>query len=630
MLTIMYTECFLAKLRVILQISDQEIDQNAPLVELGVDSLVAVEVRSWFLKELKVDIPVLKVVGGASPAELCERAVDKLPEDLFTGTGEREPRKPVVIQLPPEPQVADSSSSSEYSSTPASSLTPDNGPATGYSTQLSSLSASSEHLADSAKLSTTSPPPEAAERPSRRFLKSEQISFGQSRFWFLRLLLEDQTTSNVAFYYHIAGNLRIGDLERAIRVVTGRHEALRTCFIEDQTEADQAYQKVMDSSPLRLEHKKIESVEDVAAEYTRLKAHVFDLKSGELIRLVLLSLSPSSYYLLVNYHHIVMDGVSFQVFLADLEKAYNGQSLGPPPRQFPNFSAAQRKAFETGEMNDELRYWQGVFPAGEQPPVLPLLPMARTSSRFAMKDFDVHQVVYRLEPALVARIKSVSKSQRSTPFHLYLAAYKAMLFCFADAQDLTIGIADANRNDSDVTGSIGFFLNLLTLRFRRQPDQRFADAIVEARNTTYAALGNSRLPFDVLLKELNVARSSSHSPFFQAFFDYRQGAQEKHPWGNCQFEFQEIHPGRTAYDITLDVTDSATDALIMFRAQKGLYDLTAANLLLETYVHFLHTLSSNASLSLKATPLFSEKQLTQAVELGRGEYGFYPIDRAIY
>ncbi|KAI4086619.1 MAG: hypothetical protein LQ344_007395 [Seirophora lacunosa] len=645
-------ECFSVKLRIILQISDPDINHEAPLVELGVDSLVAVEVRSWFLKELKVDIPVLKVVGGASPAELCQQALNKLPEELLANIGgeqQSEPPKsagiPSKLESRPqsEPRGADSTSNSEYDSTPASEMASSGTSTPATSTQVSSKTASSENLADLAKLSSKTPPPVAAaakqladsakrnttspppskkaapkQQPARKFLKSELISFGQSRFWFLRLLLDDLTTSNVAFYYHVTGNLRIADMERALRVVTTRHEALRTCFVEHPTEADKAYQKVMSSSPLRLEHKKIQSIEDVATEYAKLQAHVFDVETGDMIRVLLLSLSSSSHYLLVNYHHIVMDGVSFQVFLSDLEKAYNGESLGKPPRQFPDYSAAQRRAFENGEMNDELKYWKGVFPAGEQPPVLPLLPMARTTSRMAMKDFSVHQVPRRLEPELVARVKSVSKAQRSTPFHFYLAAFKAMLFCFTDAQDLTIGIADANRNDGDVMNSIGFFLNLLTLRFRRRSNQKFADAVAEARDTTYTALGNSRLPFDVLLNELNMARSSTHSPFFQAFFDYRQGAQEKHAFGNTQFEFQEIHPGRTAYDITLDVTDNATDALVMFRAQKGLYDLTAANLIMETFVSFVDTLSKDASLTLEATPLFGEKQISSAIEIGRG------------
>lgn len=624
-------ESLSAKLRVILQTTDQEIDHDAPLVELGIDSLVAVEVRSWFLKELKVDIPVLKVVGGASLAEICEQAMKKMPKELLAeiGTGDVASQKSFTVPshsqpLPPHkprsPDI-DSSCLSEYDSTPSHVDTPDSSVK-----QMSWKSVPHKYITDSTKPNTVSTchVSPATESPSRTFLKSEPISLGQSRFWFLRLLVEDQTTFNVTFYYRMTGNLRVGDLERAIRVVTARHEALRTCFIGDKNEADQASQSILASSPIRLERRRINSVEEVEAEYTRLRAHEFDLASGNLLRVVLLTLSPSSHYLLVNYHHIIMDGVSFQVLISDLEKVYNGQALGTPPQQYPDFSVAQRQALENGEMNDELRYWQGVFPAGEQPPILPLLPMARTSSRVAMTHYEVHQVDTRLEPALLARIKSVSKARRCTPFHFFLASFKAMLFSFIDAQDLTIGIADANRNDSDVMSSIGFFLNLLTLRFHRQSDQHFADAIVEARNTAYAVLENSRLPFDVLLKELNVTRSSSYSPFFQTFFDYRQTSREMQTWCNCQFDLQEAHPGRTAYDISLDVMDNTTDAHVVLRVQKGIYDLTAANLLLETYMHFINVLSKDVSLPLKDTPLFSEKQLAPAVEIGRGEHNFFP------
>ncbi|KAF2258395.1 hypothetical protein CC78DRAFT_587196 [Lojkania enalia] len=623
-------ECFATRLRAMLQLGDQKIEHDAPLLELGIDSLVAVEVRSWFLKELKVDIPVLKIVGGASLSELCERATEKLPENLIGSSGKQQddfkPIKAAVIQPRAPPQLpakvqssmVDSGSSFASSDNSTSTSTPERRatptPATTMTTPSAPMSVSDLKELEPAK-STPS------QRPARKFLKSERISLPQSRFWFLRHLLEDPTTPNVVISYRISGNLRIGDLERAIRIVTNRHEALRTCFVEDENTAGEAFQNVLPSSPLRLERKKIDSTDDVEFEYNKLRGHVFDLEQGDVMRLVLLTLSSSSHYLLINYHHIVMDGASFNVFFSDLEKAYIGQSLGPSPRQYPEFSVAQRRALDKGEMSEEMKYWQTVFPAGEQPPILPILPMARTSSRVAMKGFDTHQVVCHLEPDLVTRVKSVSKAQRSTPFHLHLAAFKAMLFCLAgeDTKDLTIGFADAARNDSSVEKSIGFFLNLLTLRFRRQPDQTFADAIVEARGTAHAALESSRLPFDVLLSELNVARSSLHSPFFQAFLDYRQGVQERHPWGNCQFEFQGVHPGRTAYDITLDVTDwNATDSLVVFRVQKSLYDLTAANLILKTYVQFLDVVTSDPSLALNATPLFGEAQLAEAVHIGRG------------
>lgn len=629
---------FTAKLQVMLQLPDQELDPEAPLSELGIDSLIAVGVRSWFLKELKVDIPVLKVVGGASIVELAQTAFEKLPENLVASIGQQtkpappvakstKPQMPAVSQL--HQKISQSGVASAFDetpqATPSTMLTPffdrNRSPVSGTTVSTSPGTTPSEpKVAEKSEMPALALS-SATDRPARRYLKSEPISLSQSRFWFLRLLLEDQRTTNVAFYYHIAGNLRIGDLERAIRVVTTRHEALRTCFVEDPTTgAGEALQKVLPSSPVRLDRKKINSEADVATEYQALQEHDFDLASGNLLKLVLLSLSSSSHYLLINYPHILMDGVSFQVFLSDLEKAYNGQSLGAPARQFAEYSVTQRLDFEAGKLNQELEYWREIFPAGEQPPILPLLPMARTSSRVAMKSFDTHQVVCHLEPALAARVRQVSKAQRSTPFHFYLAAFKSLLFSFTNAQDLTIGIADAGRPDQELMSSIGLFLNLLTLRFRRDAKQAFSDAIVETRDMAYSALANSRLPFDILLAELDVTRSSTHSPFFQAFLDYRQGAKEKHPWGNTQFEFQDMHPGRTAYDITLDITDNADDALIMLRAQKSLYDLTGARLLLETFVHFLDILSRDSSMVLEAIPRFGEKQLNRAIQIGRGTF----------
>ena len=549
------TECFAAKLRVILQLSDQAMDYDAPLVELGIDSLVAVEVRSWLLKEFRVDIPVHKVVGGASLTELCQKALEKMPEELLTGIGKEDTKFEPKTQSQFYPQITPkvdtgSSAASEYSSVPATTpgaslFSPAQaGSSLGTTRSVSPDEGSKDDEKVSSEPSYFPPHPvlvptsvlAGSERPPKRFLKSVPISLSQSRFWFLQRLLENKKTHNVAYYYHVKGDLNVSDLERVVRVVTSRHESLRTCFIPDEFDSAQGYQKVLPSSPVRLERKKIDSVDEVATEYQKLGTSDIDMASGELLRLVLLTLTPSSHYLLMYHHHIIMDGVSLQVFLSDLEKAYMGVSLGAPPRQYPEFSVAQRRAFENGEMSKELEYWRAVFPDGKQPPILPLLPMARTSSRVAMAKFDAHQVQWRLDPVLAARIKSVSKAQRSTPFHLYLAAFQSMLFCFTNTDDLTIGVADAARNDGDVIGSIGFFLNLLTLRFRRQPDQSFAGAIADARDTTYAALDNSRLPFDVLLAELNVERDSTHSPFFQAFLDYRQGLQKRQAWGGCELE----------------------------------------------------------------------------------------------
>ena len=68
--TAVLKQCFASQLGAILHHqADDQIDPAIPIIDLGVDSLVAVSVRSWFLKEVDKDVSVLKILSGASVAE---------------------------------------------------------------------------------------------------------------------------------------------------------------------------------------------------------------------------------------------------------------------------------------------------------------------------------------------------------------------------------------------------------------------------------------------------------------------------------------------------------------------------------------------------------------------------------
>lgn len=63
---------FMAKLKNKLRMAeDADIARDAAPAELGVDSLVAVDLRTWFVKEVGVDVPVLKILGGMPLGQLA-------------------------------------------------------------------------------------------------------------------------------------------------------------------------------------------------------------------------------------------------------------------------------------------------------------------------------------------------------------------------------------------------------------------------------------------------------------------------------------------------------------------------------------------------------------------------------
>lgn len=55
--------------------------------EIGLDSLVSVDIRTWFLKNFQVSIPVLKIMGNETMANLVKIALENLPPELIPNTG---------------------------------------------------------------------------------------------------------------------------------------------------------------------------------------------------------------------------------------------------------------------------------------------------------------------------------------------------------------------------------------------------------------------------------------------------------------------------------------------------------------------------------------------------------------
>lgn len=70
-------QALLARLSKALSIPMPELDANKPLHQYGVDSLVAVELRSWFAKEIQADIAVFDILGSATVTSVGQLATSK-------------------------------------------------------------------------------------------------------------------------------------------------------------------------------------------------------------------------------------------------------------------------------------------------------------------------------------------------------------------------------------------------------------------------------------------------------------------------------------------------------------------------------------------------------------------------
>ena len=198
-------------------------------------------------------------------------------------------------------------------------------------------------------------------------------SFAQERLWFLEQLTGPTGAYNMPLGARIRGPLDVPALERALREVVLRHNALRTTFA---AEAGTPYLVVSDEPRLDFEQRDLSSEPDPeSAAHRAVDAAVseaFDRASGPLLRVLLLRLAESDHVLELVFDHIICDGWSQIVVFDELEASTTGSgqartraaAAGPPdPAIRPPRTRAADRPGDRGEARPLARAgWRGSPP----------------------------------------------------------------------------------------------------------------------------------------------------------------------------------------------------------------------------------------------------------------------------
>lgn len=364
----------------------------------------------------------------------------------------------------------------------------------------------------------------------------EQLSYAQERLWFLAQLDPDSTAYNMAGALRLRGTPDVSALRRALGTIVARHESLRTRF---ETHSGVAHAVVADDASMLDAGLWVES--DARAEYARdgelaLLAWaereaevVFDLERGPLLRVHLVRFGEADYGLYVCMHHIVSDGWSLRVLIAELSKSYahfaRGESTAPAlptlAIQYADYATWQRASLEAGERERQLEYWRAQL-AGEQRVLA--LPVDRPRPPVQSQRGAVYNFVLPTE--LAVGLRRLAQEQAVTLFMLGLAAFKALMHRATGETDLRVGSSIANRSRLETEGLIGFFVNTQVLRSQLFAEQTFTQLLAAVKHSALGAQSHQDLPFEQLVDALAPERTLSHNPLFQVHYDHQGSAYD--------------------------------------------------------------------------------------------------------
>lgn len=348
-------------------------------------------------------------------------------------------------------------------------------------------------------------------------------SFAQQRVWFLCQLAPGSAFYDVPTSLRLMGRLDPAALERSLKEIVRRHEALRTTFSAVE---GQAVQVISPSSTLTMpmvDLAEFPAGEREAQAHRLIMEelwHPFDLAHGPLISATLIRLDEEKHVLLLLMHHLVIDIWSSGVFMRELVLLYNAFSAGQPSPlpeltlQYADFTLWQRAWLQGQVMETQLAYWKrqlAGFPDSLALPTDHPRPAVQTFMRGA-------RYTRMLPQGLTEALNALSEREGVTLFMTLLAAFQTMLQQYTGQDDIIVGCPVANRNRAEFEDLIGFFVNMLAFRTDLSGQPTFLELLGRVRQVCLEAYAHQDMPFEKLVEELQPKRNLSRNPLVQVIF----------------------------------------------------------------------------------------------------------------
>ncbi|MFE6746130.1 condensation domain-containing protein [Kitasatospora purpeofusca] len=344
----------------------------------------------------------------------------------------------------------------------------------------------------------------------------------QRRIW-LAEQIDPSIRNHVPLAWAVAGRLDPDRLRVALGRLVAGHEILRTRFVDEDggwsvrlREPWLPPLELLDlgEAPDDTPADTIDGTDDGTDDSTVVPTGVtewleatlrlpFDLESGQLLRAALGEFADGRQVLLLCVHHMVIDGESIPVLLAELDRCCATPDRPGQVVQYREFAAHQREQRDSASWHTDLAYWESALEGAPADTPLPAPERPEPNGAFRLP----------LPAGLLDSLRAVQSEHGVSWFMVAATALAVSLHRWTGLDDTTFGSPTANRDHARFAGLFGPSLNTAVLRSVVTPDSTVLDVLLRMRGEALGALEHQAVEFDDLLNRVKPARRFGHTPY---------------------------------------------------------------------------------------------------------------------
>ncbi|HEX6052782.1 MAG TPA: amino acid adenylation domain-containing protein [Gemmatimonadaceae bacterium] len=260
----------------------------------------------------------------------------------------------------------------------------------------------------------------------------------------------------------------------------------------------------------------------------------FDLSRAPAMRVTLFQLADAQFRMVWTFHHILIDGRSFETILNHVFGEYAGVAApveDRPYREYIEWIARQ-------DPEAARSFWKRELSGFTAPTPLPI----GASSPAEGRGFDQREV--QLSVKTTESLRRLATREKVTLNTVVMSAWALLLSRHSGETDIVFGATKTTRRGSlpGAESMVGLFLATVPVRFSVDPEARLGDWLREVRERWVAIRGHELLPLVEIRQLSEVGGSSSLFDSLVVFEEYQFGTRlsaQGGPWTNRRFRILE-------------------------------------------------------------------------------------------
>ncbi|HDR3892668.1 non-ribosomal peptide synthetase [Bacillus cereus] len=345
-----------------------------------------------------------------------------------------------------------------------------------------------------------------------------RLSHPQRRIWYTEVIHSDKGICNLRFLFKLHRKMNYSKLNQVVNRVISENDGLCIRLKENgHQEPKQYFIKHKEQEFEFFDFSNVENTNLLEEWIEQKTKDTFTLFNSDLYYFALIKLNDNECAVFGNVHHIIMDGLSIQIFTEQIAKYYyemhNENEEGEIKNSYVQFLTNEQTYLNSSRFQKDQKFWLEEFKT---------LP-----SVTGLKPYNTYQVstkasreTFILTEHLKRKIEKFSEDYKISLYTFFVAAFSLSMYRWTSSLDIGLGMAYGNRMTKMERKLIGMMVSTVPLRMDIDPEEEVLSFISRVSRKQSKLLRHQKYPFDLLLKQIN-KENNSNVRLFGTTIDYR-------------------------------------------------------------------------------------------------------------